>query len=153
VGFLISAGKKTVLVSNSPDETTSIGNRIAKAICGAGTVVALAGTLGSGKTYLTKGIAHGLGINENLTSPTYTIINEYLLPDHSTFYHIDAYRLDNDKDFEDIGGIDVINSGGISVIEWSERLPGSIPDNAITVTLEITGPTSRRIEITGLEKI
>ena len=143
-----------MLISNSPDETFALGQRIAALLSDAkfsGSIIALKGELGSGKTYLTKGIAFGLGINENITSPTYTIISEY--QGSRTLYHIDAYRLNNDKDFEDIGGPEIINGQGISVIEWSERIPKSLPDNAITIFLEITGTSSRLIRINGLENL
>ena len=137
------------MVSASPQETFDIGQRIA-AMLEPGSVVSLNGELGSGKTYLTKGIARGLGIKENITSPTYTIINEYESP---ALYHIDVYRLINDEDFENIGGPEIINSNGICVIEWGQRIPKSIPENSITVFLEITGPNSRLIRITGLNKL
>ena len=136
------------MVSNSPEETFSLGQRIA-ALLSQGSVIALKGTLGSGKTCLAKGIANGLGVTDNITSPTYTIINEYKTNDVN-LYHIDAYRLNNDKDFEDIGGTEVINSGGISIIEWCERIPKSLPDNSIIISFEITGPYSRLIQVTGL---
>jgi tRNA threonylcarbamoyladenosine biosynthesis protein TsaE len=142
------------LVSNSPEETFALGQNIAAIISHTTNadsfVIALKGTLGSGKTCLAKGIANGLGINELLTSPTYTIINEYKCGPSPTLYHIDAYRLNDDKDFEELGGIEIINSGGISVIEWSERIPKSIPQEAITIAIEITGSSSRSIRITGL---
>jgi len=142
------------IVSNSPEETISIGKRIASFLT-AGSVVALVGCLGSGKTCLTKGIALGLGITENITSPTYTIINEYQGEKESspTLLHIDAYRLNCDKDFEDIGGDEAINGGGISIIEWSERIPKSIPENSIKISMEITSPLSRAIKIKGLDKL
>jgi tRNA threonylcarbamoyladenosine biosynthesis protein TsaE len=92
-----------------------------------------------------------LGVTETITSPTYTIISEY--SSSPALYHIDAYRLSGDEDFENSGGREIINSGGISLIEWSERIPKSIPKNAITVILKITGPFSRLIQIKGLEKI
>jgi tRNA threonylcarbamoyladenosine biosynthesis protein TsaE len=136
--------------SNSPDDTFSLGQRIASFL-NAGSVVALQGELGSGKTYLVKGIAKGLGVTETITSPTYTIISEY--NSSVSLYHIDAYRLSGDEDFENSGGRETINSGGISLIEWSERIPKSIPKNAITVILKITGPSSRLIQIKGLEKL
>jgi len=140
------------LISNSPDETIALGKKIAASLS-AGSVVAITGTLGSGKTCLTKGIALGLGLTENITSPTYTIINEYQREHSPTLYHIDAYRLNCDKDFEDIGGIDTINSGGISIIEWSERIPYSIPKNTISVNLEIKDGLSRTIKIKGLDSL
>ena len=141
------------LVSNSPQETYDLGRLIAKNLKD-GDVAALSGTLGSGKTSLVKGIANGLGIEENITSPTYTIINEYRKNDSNSppLYHIDVYRLSGDKDFEDIGGVEILNSEGISLVEWSERIPKSLPNNAISISIEITGHSSRLIKINGLEK-
>jgi tRNA threonylcarbamoyladenosine biosynthesis protein TsaE len=92
-----------------------------------------------------------LGVTETITSPTYTIISEY--NSSPALYHIDAYRLSGDEDFENSGGREIINSGGISLIEWSERIPKSIPKDAITVIINITGPCSRLIQIKGLDKI
>jgi len=137
------------LVSNSPQDTFAAGRKIA-GVLSAGSVVALEGTLGSGKTLLASGIASGLGVSENITSPTYTIINEY--PSSPVLYHIDVYRLNGDRDFQEIGGDEIINSSGISVIEWSCRIPKSLPDNALTISLEITGPSSRLIKINIPEK-
>jgi len=140
------------VVSNSPDETTTLGKQIASHLT-KGSVVTFTGTLGSGKTYLAKGIAAGLGITDNLTSPTYTIINEYPRSGHPTLYHIDAYRLNNDKEFEDIGGVDIVHSDGICLIEWSERIPKSLPLHVISIGLEISGDFSRLIKIDGIEKL
>jgi tRNA threonylcarbamoyladenosine biosynthesis protein TsaE len=140
------------LISNSPDETIALGKKIAASLS-AGSVVAITGALGSGKTCLTKGIALGLGLTENITSPTYTIINEYQNSVSPVLYHIDAYRLNCDKDFEDIGGIDTIHCGGISIIEWSERIPNSIPKNSISINLEIKNGLSRTIKIKGLDSL
>ena len=139
-------------ISNSPDETINLGKQISKHLS-SGSTAALFGTLGSGKTYLTKGIALGFGINDNLTSPTYTIINEYEVSGLPVFYHIDAYRLNSDKDFEDAGGLEIINSNGVCVIEWSERILNSLPENSIFISLEITGFESRRICIKGIEAL
>lgn len=115
------------------------------------------GGLGSGKTCLAKGIARELGVNEHLTSPTYTIISEYpidRLQDNrqtSVLYHIDAYRLDNDENFDNIGGKELISSNGIALIEWSDRIQKSLPDNAISIVMEITGLETRLIRINGME--
>ena len=135
-------------LSNSPDETKNIGIQTASHLI-PGSVVALKGTLGSGKTIFAKGIAFGLGMSECITSPTYTIINEYTYA-AGILYHIDAYRLNGDKDFENIGGTEIINSGGICIIEWSEQIPNSLPADTITVSLEIKGVSSRLIKILGL---
>jgi tRNA threonylcarbamoyladenosine biosynthesis protein TsaE len=111
--------------------------------------VAIRGGRGSGKTCLTKGIARGMGIAETLTSPSYTIISEYR--GDVPLYHIDAYRLAGDDDFEQTGGMELIGGNGIALIEWSERIPRSLPDDAITVSIEITGAEERRIRIAGLD--
>jgi len=149
MGFLTSRGQSAIkFETNSEEETFAIGKRIADSIS-TGTVIALRGELGSGKTCLTKGIAFGLNIKENITSPTYTIINEY--SGVTPLFHIDAYRLNNDEEFEQIGGRELLSGGAIYVIEWSERIPKSLPDNAVTVELQITGAYSRTITINGLE--
>jgi tRNA threonylcarbamoyladenosine biosynthesis protein TsaE len=108
------------------------------------------GGLGSGKTCLAKGIARELGVNETLTSPTYTIISEYPIYT-GVLYHIDAYRLDNDEDFDNIGGRELISGNGIAIVEWSDHIQKSMPDNAIFIVIEITGPETRLIKINGLE--
>jgi tRNA threonylcarbamoyladenosine biosynthesis protein TsaE len=134
------------ILSASPEETIAAGERIAEMLLKfQGHVVALRGTLGAGKTCLTKGIARAFGVKEEVTSPTYTIISEYegALP----FYHIDAYRLRGDEDFEALGGEEILYAGGISVIEWSERIPRSIPPDALIVELEILADGGRRIQV------
>jgi tRNA threonylcarbamoyladenosine biosynthesis protein TsaE len=145
---MLPGGSLTELVSSAPEETQALGERLARRLS-PGAVVALRGGLGSGKTCLTKGIACGLGVRETVTSPTYTIISEYSgdLP----LYHIDAYRLAGDDDFESTGAPELLGGNGVAVIEWSERIPRSLPEGAITVTIEITGPQERVIHISGLE--
>jgi tRNA threonylcarbamoyladenosine biosynthesis protein TsaE len=135
------------LVSASPEETINAGERIA-GFLHPGSVVALRGGLGVGKTYLTKGIARGLGIQEEITSPTYTIICEYQgkLP----LYHIDLYRLGGDDEFNALGGEDFLYGSGVSVIEWSELLVHSIPPDAITVEITLLEGNRRLIRIPAL---
>lgn len=137
-------GCLTEFVSRSPEETVAIGERIAARLK-SGSVLALRGGLGAGKTCLAKGIARALGITETVTSPTYTIVSEYrgTLP----LYHIDAYRLGGDEDFANIGGDELLDGGGVALVEWSERIPRSLPSGAITIQIEITGPQERRITI------
>jgi len=130
--------------SVSPEETEIWGEFLAEKLK-PGSVIALKGGLGAGKTCLVKGLARALGVIDNITSPTYTIIceyNGYLNGKTVTLRHIDAYRLGGDEDFENTGAGDLIGDG-ITVIEWSERIPRSIPKDAITVDIEITGPQSR----------
>ena len=115
-----------------------------------GSVIALKGGLGAGKTCLVKGIARGLGITEIVTSPTYTIVSEYsarLNGETVPLYHIDAYRLNGDEDFENTGAGELMGGGGIAIIEWSERIPRSIPTDALHIDIEITGPQSRLFRV------
>ncbi|MDR2257901.1 MAG: tRNA (adenosine(37)-N6)-threonylcarbamoyltransferase complex ATPase subunit type 1 TsaE [Treponema sp.] len=144
---MLPGGSLAEVISSSPEETMALGERIARRL-GSGSVVALRGGLGAGKTCLTKGIARGLGIDETITSPTYTIISEYQgrLP----LYHIDAYRLDGDEDFENLGGEELLCGGGVSVIEWSERIPRSLPENAVFIEMVISGGSRRIIRISGI---
>jgi tRNA threonylcarbamoyladenosine biosynthesis protein TsaE len=137
------------ILSSSPEETMAAGERIASFLR-KGSVVALRGGLGAGKTCLTKGIARGLGIDEEITSPTYTIISEYqgALP----FYHIDAYRLEGDDDFEALGGEEFLYGEGVSVIEWSERIPRSIPPGALSVEIGVDRDGGRSILISVPEE-
>jgi tRNA threonylcarbamoyladenosine biosynthesis protein TsaE len=135
------------LISASPEETIRAGERVA-GFLHPGSVVALRGGLGTGKTYLTKGIARGLGVKEEITSPTYTIIGEYQgkLP----LYHIDVYRLGGDEDFTALGGEDFLYGPGVSVIEWSELVPRSIPHDAITIEITLLEGNRRLIRIPAL---
>jgi tRNA threonylcarbamoyladenosine biosynthesis protein TsaE len=134
--------------SASPEETIALGERIAR-LLGPGSVVALRGGLGAGKTCLAKGIARGLGVEETVTSPTYTIVSEYRgsLP----FYHIDAYRLAGDEDFESLGGRELLYGGGVAVIEWSERIPQSLPGNTIFIEISLSAGQRRGFRIFGPE--
>ena len=133
-----------LIVSSSEEETFALGKRIAL-LLEKGAVVALRGPLGAGKTCLAKGLAQGIGIADEITSPTYAIISEYkaFVP----FYHIDAYRLKGNDDFSAIGGEEIVFGDGISVIEWSERIPDFIPLEAFRIDFEITGENKRRIHI------
>jgi tRNA threonylcarbamoyladenosine biosynthesis protein TsaE len=124
----------------------ALGERLA-GLLAPGSVVALKGPLGAGKTCLAKGIARGLGIKEEITSPTYTIVSEY--QGSCPFYHIDAYRLSGDDDFNALGGEEFIYGGGISVVEWSDRIPASIPAGAVFVDIAIENGGERNISITG----
>jgi tRNA threonylcarbamoyladenosine biosynthesis protein TsaE len=136
------------VVSSSPEETEALGERIAGGL-GAGSVVALEGCLGAGKTCLARGIARRLGVEDEVTSPTYTIVSEYqgALP----FYHIDAYRLEGEEDFENTGAGDLIRGGGISVIEWGGRIEKILPDGTVRVRLEILPDGRRRITVSGTD--
>ena len=138
------------LRTNSPAETETVGEAIGK-ILPAGAVIAYRGDPGAGKTAFTRGLARGLGCGERVTSPTYTIVNEYLggrLP----LFHFDMYRLASSDDLWDIGWEDYLERGGVCAVEWSENVADAMED-AITVTIEKTGEESRRITIEGGENL
>ena len=131
-------------VTHSPEETEALGERLAK-ILTPGTILAYRGDLGAGKTAFTRGLARGLGCREQVTSPTYTIVNEYLggkLP----LFHFDMYRLRSSDDLFDIGWDDYLDRGGICAVEWSENVADALED-PITVTIEKISENSRRITI------
>ena len=137
-----------IYITNSPGETERIGAALG-AVLPAGTVLAYRGDLGAGKTAITRGLARGLGYGEPVTSPTYTIVNEYLggrLP----LFHFDMYRLRSAEDLWDIGWDDYLDRGGVCAVEWSENVEEAM-ENAIRVTIEKTGEESRRITIEGGE--
>ena len=133
-------------LSNSPTQTEAIGAALGK-ILKPGTVIAYRGDLGAGKTAFTRGLAKGLGSKEMVTSPTYTIVNEYLdgrLP----LFHFDMYRLASAEDLWDIGWEDYLDRNGVCAVEWSENVDDAMED-AIYITIEKLGEESRRITIEG----
>ena len=136
--------------TNSPEQTETAGEKLGKALV-PGTVIAYRGDLGAGKTAFTRGLARGLGCDEIVTSPTYTIVNEYLsgrLP----LFHFDMYRLGSSDDLWDIGWEDYLERGGICAVEWSENVDDAMED-AVLVTIEKLGAEQRRITIEGGENL
>ena len=134
--------------TNSPAQTEAIGAALAK-ILAPGTVIAYQGDLGAGKTAFTRGLAKGLGCTDMVTSPTYTIVNEYLsgrLP----LFHFDMYRLHSADDLWDIGWEDYLERGGICAVEWSENVADALED-PIVITIEKLGEDTRRITLEGVE--
>ena len=137
-------------ITNSPAQTEALGFALGK-ILKPGTVIAYCGDLGAGKTAFTRGLARGLGCSDLVTSPTYTIVNEYL-SGRMPLFHFDMYRLRSSDDLFDIGWEDYLDRGGVCAVEWSENVADAMED-AITVKIEKTGEDSRRITIEGGEKI
>ena len=130
----------------SPQETEAVGQALGR-VLQPGSVLAYEGDLGAGKTAFTRGLARGLDATDPVTSPTYTIVNEYLsgrLP----LFHFDMYRLASSDDLWDIGWEDYLERGGICAVEWSENVADAMED-AIRVRIEKTGEESRRITIEG----
>ena len=137
-------------ITNSPSETEAVGAALA-ALLEPGAVIAYRGDLGAGKTAFTRGLARGLGVQEAVTSPTYTIVNEYL-GGRMPLFHFDMYRLGSEDELFDIGWDDYLDRGGVCAVEWSENVDDAM-ENAIFVTIEKTGEDSRRIIIEGGEAI
>ena len=133
-------------MTNAPEETEALGEKLGK-LLRPGTVLAYLGDLGAGKTAFTRGLARGLGCRETVTSPTYTIVNEYLggrLP----LFHFDMYRLTSSDDLWDIGWEDYLDRQGVCAVEWSENVPEAM-HGALTVRIEKLGDSVRRITIDG----
>ena len=131
------------LTSNSPGETEAIGRRAAEEIHG-GSVLALKGDLGSGKTLFVKGLVAGLGSREDVTSPTFTILHEYRggrLP----VYHFDFFRVEHRESIQRLGIDDYLFGDGVSVIEWADRFPEFIPEQARWIVFEIKSQTQREL--------
>lgn len=134
----------------SVEETAALGERLASRLV-PGDLIAFSGDLGAGKTVFTGGIAKGLGITGYVTSPTFTIVNEYLqgrLP----LFHFDLYRLSSEDELFDIGWEDYLSRNGICVVEWSENAPEAM-ENAIRVSILCCpeNPSERMITIDGVE--
>ena len=119
-------------LSHSPEETEQLGEQLGRTLR-PGSVVAYRGDLGMGKTAFTRGLARGLGCTCRVTSPTFTIVNEYsgALP----LFHFDMYRLDSSDELFDIGWDDYLARGGVCAVEWSERIDSALPPDTLTVSI------------------
>ncbi|MBZ9633129.1 tRNA (adenosine(37)-N6)-threonylcarbamoyltransferase complex ATPase subunit type 1 TsaE [Clostridium sp. FP1] len=120
-------------VVTTVEETYKIGELIGELV-NSGDIICLIGDLGTGKTHLTKGIAKGLGIEDHVTSPTFTIVNEYT--GRLILYHFDVYRVNDPDEIEAIGFDEYIFSDAVSVIEWANYIEELIPRNNLTITIE-----------------
>ena len=136
------------ITTHSADETQALGQKLASRLA-PGDVIAYFGDLGAGKTAFTRGLAQGLGITDPVTSPTYTIVNEYL-SGRIPLFHFDMYRLSSSDELFDIGWEDYLSRGGVCAVEWSESVEDALQD-AIRVTIEKDAdePDTRHITITG----
>ena len=133
-------------VTHGPEETEALGEKLAQRLR-PGDVIAFYGDLGAGKTAFTRGLARGLGVTEPVTSPTYTIVNEYLsgrLP----LFHFDMYRLGSAEELFDIGWEDYLERGGVCAVEWSENVEEALA-GAITVTIRRLDDSQREIILEG----
>ncbi len=135
-------------ITNSERETEEIGRRFAEKLPG-GTVVAMYGDLGAGKTAFVRGMARGLGLTCRVSSPTFTIVNEYL--GDRELIHFDMYRLSGADELFNIGWEDYLNRGAVCAVEWSENVEDAFFGDEIRVTIEKLSDTGRKITIEGAE--
>ena len=134
------------------EELNSLGVQLCK-LCNANDIICLIGDLGTGKTHLTKGIATGLEIKDHITSPTFTIVNEY--DGRLRLYHFDVYRVNDPDEIAAIGFDEYIFGDGVSVIEWANYIEDLIPEESLTINIEKLpdmGETYRKITINYTNK-
>ena len=135
-------------LTHNERETEELGCRLAGTLPG-GTVVAMYGDLGAGKTAFVRGMARGMGLDCRVSSPTFTIVNEYLGP--RELIHFDMYRLSGAEELFDIGWEDYLSRGAVCAVEWSEKVRDALFGDEITVAIEKLGDTRRKITIEGVE--
>ena len=145
---MVDADIHLTLTSRDPVETFHLGRIIGETLL-EGAIVALIGELGAGKTSLTQGIARGMGVPEGypITSPTFTLINEY--PGRLNLVHLDVYRLSGSADLMDLGYEEYFFGKNVTVIEWAEKIKDVLPEKSLFITLTYIEDTRRRIEISG----
>ena len=139
----------SVTISHSERETEELGARFAQGLPG-GSVVAMYGDLGAGKTAFVRGMARGMGITCRVSSPTFTIVNEYL--GERELIHFDMYRLSGADELFDIGWEDYLSRGAVCAVEWSENVEDAFFGDEIRVTIEKLSDTARKITIEGAEQ-
>ena len=140
------------LLSHSPEDTEDIGARLAEQL-EPGAVVAFTGDLGAGKTAFTRGLARGLGIPDRITSPTFTIVNEYE-GGRLSLFHFDMYRLGSADELFDIGWEDYLRRGGVCAVEWSENIADALEEDAVRVDIRRGASDQERvITIAGVSKL
>ncbi|MGN1136079.1 MAG: tRNA (adenosine(37)-N6)-threonylcarbamoyltransferase complex ATPase subunit type 1 TsaE [Oscillospiraceae bacterium] len=134
----------------SAEETIAFAEKIGAMLKG-GDIIAYKGGLGAGKTTFTRGLAIGMGLSDEVSSPTFALVNEYR-GKALTLYHFDMYRIMNEEALETTGFYDYISDDCVIAVEWSENIADCLPKNIITVTIETTGEEERRIEVKGDER-
>lgn len=139
-----------IYTTHSAEETIALGEKIGKKLS-KGDVIAFRGDLGAGKTTITRGISIGLGLGDNVTSPTFSLVNEYRGKEKSLI-HFDMYRITNSDDIELTGFWDYIEEGCVLAVEWSENISDVIPKNSIIISIKRIDDNTREIEILGDER-
>ena len=138
------------LSTASPEETIAFAEQIGRLLRG-GDVIAYRGGLGAGKTTFTRGIALGMGLPDEVSSPTFALVNEYR-GNGLTLYHFDMYRILNAEALETTGFYDYISEDAVIVCEWSENIADCLPENVIAITIETAGENVRKITVEGDER-
>lgn len=132
-------------ITDSYEETVALGKEIGESL-DKGSVVAFIGGLGMGKTAFTTGLALGLGIDADVSSPTFAVCNTYI-GNENTLYHFDMYRVDGWDDLYSTGFFDFLNTDCFMAVEWSENIYGALPDDTLMVEIEKISDNSRRFKI------
>jgi tRNA threonylcarbamoyladenosine biosynthesis protein TsaE len=134
------------VTTHSPEETRILGQKIGSCI-EIGTVITLTGDLGSGKTVFVQGLARGLAVPKyyNITSPTYTLINDY--PGRVPLFHVDLYRINNPDDLRETGFYEILHGESVVTIEWADRLPQNTLSEHVSIHFEFLDDESRKIRI------
>jgi tRNA threonylcarbamoyladenosine biosynthesis protein TsaE len=135
-----------IIHTNSESETEALGRALGETLA-PGTVLALYGGLGAGKTAFVRGVAQGLKCAARVSSPTFTVVNEY--PGNIPLFHFDMYRLQSADELFELGWDEYLERGGVTAVEWSERVADCLPPEAVSVRFLHTGGDTRRIEISG----
>jgi len=136
-------------LTNSEGETEALGCRLAEQLPSGSVVIAMYGDLGAGKTAFVRGLSRGLGVDGYVTSPTFTIVNEFY--GRRNLFHFDMYRLGSAEELFDIGWEDYLARGGVCAVEWSENVPEAFDGSEIRVTIEKLSETGRKITVEGVE--
>lgn len=137
-------------ISRGPDQTRRLGQRLGGLLL-PGDVLALSGDLGAGKTTLVQGIAQGWGSTDNVSSPTFVLVNVYRRPDGALLHHMDAYRMADAMEAEDLD-IDEMLASGALIVEWPERITAALPRECLRVDLEWVADEQRRMKFTPIGK-
>ena len=132
-----------MIVTHSASETQALGKRLAEQLR-AGDVILLEGELGAGKSELARGVAKGLGVQETVTSPSFTILNVYE-SGSVPLYHFDWYRLESAEELYELGMDEYLGGDGIALVEWPGRCPDAVPEDCLRICIEATGENTRRI--------
>jgi tRNA threonylcarbamoyladenosine biosynthesis protein TsaE len=151
-------GKQIILQTGEALETQTLGEKLAQLLAPGmaadgshdGYCLALTGDLGSGKTTFTQGLARGLGVRAAVTSPTFTLINQYRAADGRLLQHVDCYRLSNAPlEMWDVGLADLFAGGDIVVIEWADRIPGLLPDEYLDIAFRYLDEDRRELQLSA----